>query len=86
MDEPKVLVPVTCPRCGGESLKRLAVSVVAEALIAGTLLRLSTDCHCVEWDATAVELEQIREYLIASCIDLHGAPPAIVSRDNHRLV
>jgi len=86
MGEPEVLVPVICPQCGGESLKRLAVSVVAEALIAGTFLRLSTACHCAEWDATAVELEQIREYLIAACIDWHGSPPASASRDSPRLV
>jgi hypothetical protein len=84
MYEPEVLVPVTCPRCGQESLMRLAVSVVAEALIAAKRLQLSTACHSVEWSATQVELEQIREYLIASCIDLHGTSRANIPRDIHR--
>jgi hypothetical protein len=81
MREPEVLVPVTCPECGEESLTRLAVSVVADALIAGTRLHLSTKCHAPGWDATQVEIEQIREYLMASCIDLHGAQAALPSAE-----
>jgi hypothetical protein len=83
MYEPEVLVPVTCPQCGNEALQRLAVSVVAEALIARQRLRLQPVCHCVEWDATQLELEQIREYLVASCIDLHEASQAKIP-DIHR--
>jgi ribosomal protein L37AE/L43A len=81
MYEPEVLVPVTCPRCGKESVKRLAVSVVAEALMAGTRLQLSSTCHAVEWQATRVELEQIREYLSAACIDWHDALPVNAAVD-----
>ena len=84
MHEPEVLVPVTCPQCGKESLVRLSVSVAAETLIAGTRLRLSTACHPVEWDATRVELEQIREYLAAPCIDLQGGRTPTAALDTHR--
>lgn len=73
MREPEVLVPVTCPQCGQESLTRLAVSVVADALLAGTRLPLRSKCHARVWDAGDLELEQIREYLVAACIDVHGA-------------
>ena len=76
MREPEVLVPVTCPQCGTESVTRLGVSWVADALIAGTALRLAAKCHPVDWEASESEIEQIREYLMASCIDLHGASAA----------
>jgi hypothetical protein len=76
MREPEVLVPVTCPQCGAESVTRLGVSWVADALIAGKSLRLTAKCHSADWDATESEIEQIREYLMAACIDLHGAPAA----------
>ncbi|MDB6085607.1 MAG: hypothetical protein JWN43_3488 [Gammaproteobacteria bacterium] len=73
MREPEVIVPVACPRCGAESVARLDVSRVADALLAGKALRLAASCHSMEWEATQTEIEQIREYLTAWCIDLHGA-------------
>lgn len=81
MREPEVLVPVTCPQCGAESMTRLGVSWVADALIAGKALRLTTKCHSADWEASESEIEQIREYMMASCIDLHGAPDAGASTE-----
>jgi hypothetical protein len=37
--------------------------VIAEVLLLGKTIRLHADCHDVYWDATALELEQVREYL-----------------------
>ncbi|HWJ34663.1 MAG TPA: hypothetical protein VNR70_05330 [Steroidobacteraceae bacterium] len=81
MREPEVLVPVTCPQCGAESVARLDVSVVADALMAGTGLPLTAKCHSMVWQATPLEIEQIREYLVASCIDLHRSPAVPASAE-----
>jgi hypothetical protein len=55
--------PVTCPKCGRERLTEFPVSVVTEALLWGADICLVATCHDVIWDATEIELEQIREYL-----------------------
>jgi hypothetical protein len=65
-DEPVVRFPVNCPICARSSLTELPVSVIAEALIAGLSIRLHARCHDVRWDATELEVEQIREYLGAA--------------------
>ena len=61
--EPLIKFPVTCPQCGAEQLAALPVNEVADSLIKGADLRLSTKCHGVIWNATALELQQIRQYL-----------------------
>lgn len=76
MQEPDVLVPVTCPACGVESLCRLPVATVAEALIQHHGVMLRTACHPQEWQASSTEMHQIREYLGAACIDRHDAQHA----------
>jgi hypothetical protein len=63
MIEPTVRFPVACPKCGRERLTELPVDVVADALRKGSDICLVATCHDVIWTATALELEQIHEYL-----------------------
>jgi len=65
MNEPEVPVPVNCPLCARELLTKLPAAEVAEALMAGSAIRLRAPCHDIYWDASALELEQIREYFFA---------------------
>lgn len=58
-----VRFPVVCPNCRSERLTEYPVNVVADALLRGTQLCLAVTCHDMIWDATEVELEQIRQYL-----------------------
>jgi hypothetical protein len=69
MKEPTIRFPVTCPRCGNELLAEMPVAVVATGLIRATRIRLFADCHGTSWDASALEIEQIREYLGSSWVD-----------------
>jgi hypothetical protein len=69
--EPVVRFPVTCPVCARALLTELPVALIAEALIAGSLIRLHASCHDVHWDAAELEVEQIREYLGAGVVTGH---------------
>jgi hypothetical protein len=69
LKEPKIRFPVTCPQCGNEFLAEMPVAVIAIGLIRGSNIRLFSDCHGISWDASTLEVEQIREYLGASWID-----------------
>ena len=69
--EPVVRFPVTCPICARALLTELPVAVIAEALIEGSPIRLYASCHDVYWDATELEIEQIREYLSAGVLTEH---------------
>jgi hypothetical protein len=62
MREPEIMMPVTCPECGIESLCTLAVAVAADGLLAGESILLRCGCHH-EWEADPLEREQLREYL-----------------------
>jgi len=66
--EPGVRFPVTCPMCARALLTELPVALIAEALIMGSSIRLHASCHDVYWDATELEVEQIREYLGAGVV------------------
>lgn len=68
MKDPEVLMPIKCPECGEACLEGFSVAVVADALISGTRLRMRSRCHSKEWDASLVEMEQMRQYLCAGCI------------------
>jgi hypothetical protein len=68
MNDPTIRFPVCCPQCGSEALAEYPITEVAVALIASNPLRLSAPCHGLSWDASPVELEQIREYLAASIV------------------
>jgi predicted nucleic-acid-binding Zn-ribbon protein len=63
--ERTVRFPVACPKCGNERLTELPIDVVADALRKGLDIYLVATCHDVIWTATALELEQIQEYLRA---------------------
>ena len=65
MSEATIRFPVTCPKCGNESLGEYALADVAAALNASRPLRLSSPCHPQGWQAAPNEIEQIREYLAA---------------------
>jgi hypothetical protein len=66
--EPGVRFPVTCPICAQAQLTELPVALIAEALMVGSSIRLHASCHDVYWDATELEIEQIREYLGAGVV------------------
>jgi len=68
--EPGVRFPVTCPICARALLTELPVALIAEALIMGSSIRLHASCHDVHWDATELEVEQIREYLSAGVVNV----------------
>jgi hypothetical protein len=58
-----MMMPVTCPECGMESLSTLAVAAAAHALLAGEPVLLRSGCHNYSWEAGPLEREQLREYL-----------------------
>ncbi len=62
---------MTCPICARALLTELPVAAIAEALIMGSSIRLHASCHDVYWDATEVEIEQIRGYLSAGVVTDH---------------
>ena len=68
MKDPEVLMPIQCPQCRQEWLEGFPVALVADALLSGNRLRITSRCHSREWHASAVEMEQMREYLSAGCI------------------
>lgn len=68
MQELTIRFPVACPVCAQALLIEMPVGQIAEALVAGSPIRLHANCHDVYWDATQIEIEQIREYLGAVLI------------------
>jgi hypothetical protein len=82
MKDAEVFMPIKCPECGEEWLEGFSVAMVAEALLSRKRLRMIGRCHAMERDATLVEMEQIRQYLVAGCIGprnasvRHAAEPA----------
>lgn len=60
--------PVVCAKCGRESLLEYPLTTMATRLNKLHRLPLEAKCCGVVWDATAVELEQIREYLGAVAV------------------
>ena len=62
MEQPQIKVPVRCPLCAKEQLQTLPIAATAEALLSGSVLKLWSNCHG-QWDATAIERQQIRTYL-----------------------
>jgi hypothetical protein len=69
MIEPSVRFPVMCPECGREVLSALPVGLVAGALIRGRGIRFHSPCHDLYWDASPIEIEQLREYMGVAWID-----------------
>ena len=73
MIEPSVRFPVMCPECRRETLATLPVGLIAGALIRDRTVRLYASCHDVYWDASPVEIEQLRQYMGALWIETHRA-------------
>jgi len=72
MEEPEVRFPVSCPVCARELLIRMPMTVIARALSVGASIRLRASCHDVHWEASALEVEQIRQYLDAARMAEHA--------------
>jgi hypothetical protein len=66
MNDVHIRVPITCPVCSRESLLSLRADAILDALEATAPLRLSVSCHCHAWFASSDEIEQMREYLLAT--------------------
>jgi hypothetical protein len=60
---PDTVVPVTCPQCQAESVARVPAGTLKRLLAHRHPLLLRSACHNIEWQASAIELEQIHEYL-----------------------
>ena len=63
-----VVFPIRCPECKHESLCSLPADKIDRALLSSEPLWLRSPCHKVEWQASASEAEQIKEYLWAAHI------------------
>jgi hypothetical protein len=77
MAEPTVTFPVVCPECRREVLTIITVAFASEALRRGKNIRLHSSCHDKWWDASSVEVEQLREYVGALGL---GPPPQTTSK------
>ncbi len=68
MEESFIRFPVTCPRCGSESLAEFRAVIVTIAVVEWHSMRLYSPCHEVFWYASDMELDQIGAYLGASWV------------------
>jgi hypothetical protein len=66
MGDVYIRFPVTCPICGAESITAFRVEAIVDGLDKGTPIRLAAKCHDRAWNASQLEVEQIREYLTAT--------------------
>jgi hypothetical protein len=80
METRLVRFPVTCPRCGSESLIQFRSSAVSVALTEWRSMRLYTPCHDLFWDASDLELEQIGEYFGITWLGGHPSHDAGLHR------
>lgn len=74
--------PVTCPVCGEESLTAYRAEILIDCLDARSELRLSSSCHDATWLASAVEEEQIREYLFTTIGFTKSSDPWMAALDH----
>ena len=58
-----VRIPVVCPVCGREEVQSFEVAALAAALLQAAQIRLGSACHRAAWNASALEVEQMRQYL-----------------------
>jgi two-component system, LuxR family, sensor kinase FixL len=66
-----VRFPVRCPVCGNEALAAFQIADVIGALINSRRIRLYAICHDAAWDATDVEMRQLRKYVDMAWPDRH---------------
>jgi two-component system, LuxR family, sensor kinase FixL len=71
MNVSAVRFPVRCPVCGSEVLVAFQIVDVIGALINSRKIRLYAICHDAQWDATDVEMRQLREYVDGAWLDRH---------------
>jgi C4-dicarboxylate-specific signal transduction histidine kinase len=71
MFQSRVRFPVKCPICGSELLTEMAGTDITSALINNRRIRLYASCHDVSWDASEVEVRQLREYVEAIVDQTH---------------
>jgi hypothetical protein len=71
MTVPAVRFPVRCPVCGNEVLAAFQMADLVGALINTRRVRLYAICHDASWDATDVEMQQLREYVDVVWLDRH---------------
>ncbi len=67
-------IPTVCPKCGEETLHHVDIAVAAGALLCGTSVLLSSQCHRIGWSASAQEMQQIRQYLAALLPAIRAEP------------
>ena len=60
MHEATVRFPVRCPICGAEALTSFTISEVALAIVSSRRIKLHAICHDGTWDASDIEMQQIR--------------------------
>jgi hypothetical protein len=58
-----IRIPVICPICRAETLQHFDVASLAAALLRESPIALRVLCHPVRWNASSLEVDQIREYL-----------------------
>jgi hypothetical protein len=63
VDESTIAIPVTCRQCGKTSMMHIPRLVIVTALTKWNCMALYTDCHPGSWDASAAEIEKIREFV-----------------------
>jgi hypothetical protein len=61
--------PIQCPCCGAEILAESRVAELIGAFAHRRPLRFHAPCHDQDWSATALETDQVREYLRAVWLD-----------------
>ena len=72
MPEPTLKFSVTCPDCALESVSEMPIAVIANALLAGKILRLYSRCHDRYWTATFTERQQLRNSLAGFSADVRA--------------
>ena len=73
MQDATVLLPITCPQCGLESLVEFPVIVVVAALTRWNQMALHAGCHDGSWNASPAELARIRSHVGESWIHSHAS-------------
>jgi hypothetical protein len=66
MEDTLLRMPVVCPECAKELLTAFPTDEIAQALATGVSICLYAQCNDRKWQASALEREQLREYLEAS--------------------
>jgi hypothetical protein len=68
MEDTLLRMPVVCPECAKEILMAFSTHEIAQALATGGAICLHAQCHAKKWQASAIEREQLQEYLEASTL------------------